>query len=165
MLFCYVLTLIFECTEQKKSEGDAVDVCASPHAFFLASPRDPEPGLPQMSASAPPPMTATVTVALGHPPWGQPTASPCTAQTLALPPAAPRQLLGVVGAPPSHGALRSLLPGVKLSNPPGLFAYSSLSEVRCRGLTAFLRGLFITFSTGFIPLQSSLRLWGTGSFK
>lgn len=151
--------------EKRKPEGDAVDACASPHALSLGTPRGLEPRLPQMSASTPPPMTTTVTVVLGRPPWGRPMAPPCTAQTLALRPAAPGQLMGVVGARPSHGALMSLLPGVKLSISPGLFAYTCLSEGRRRVLTAFLRGIFITFSTGFILLQSSLGLWGTGSFK
>jgi len=68
-------------------------------------------------------------------------------------------------ARPSHGALTSLLQGAKLAILPGLFAYTSLSERRRRGMTAFLSGLFIAFSTGFILLQSSFGLWGAGSFK
>lgn len=108
--FFNVLQLILEC---KMLEGDAVDAYASPHTLSLGTPRDLESWLPQMLTSAPPPMTS-VTVVLGHPPWLRPTACPRAVWTLMVPPAAPRQLLEVV-VWPSHGALKFLLPRIKLS--------------------------------------------------
>lgn len=64
----------------------------------------------------------------------------------------------------SCGALPPQLPCIKLSIPPGLFAYTSLSGGRCKRLAVFLRGLYITFSVGFILLQSSFGLWAAGIF-
>lgn len=45
-----------------------------------------------------------------------------------------------------------------------LLAYTCLSGGRCNRLAVFLRSLYITFTVGFILLQSSFGLWGTGIF-
>lgn len=63
----------------------------------------------------------------------------------------------------SCGELPSLLPGMKLSIPPGLLVHTSLSGVRCKRLAVSLGGLCITFSVGFAVLPSSLGLWVQGS--
>lgn len=124
-------------------EGGAVDTCASLPALSLGIPRRLEPWLPQMSESAPPPMTS-VTVVLGHPPWHQPMATPRAARTLTLPPVALRRLLGVISARPSCGALTSLLRGVKLSIPLGLFAYTHPPFRRwVQGADSFSEGVFL----------------------
>lgn len=108
------------------------------------------------------PPTLLVTLVFGHPACHWPMASPCAAWS----PVHPPEPQGC-----SWGLPMLILWGTSTSaawhkafHPTRAVCLHIPFRRRCKRLAVFLRGLYITFSVGFILLPSSFGLWAAGIF-